>query len=119
VDPLDSTAILDRAAQSLLRPSAIRPSGARRAGLGETEARGSAPSGLPNPNQPSLSPIFDNPRVTIRKAEEVLQVVAANGFSAVFRRRIAAAAYLAEAEAQQELARMRRERPAGIREWFA
>jgi hypothetical protein len=52
-------------------------------------------------------------------AEDVLRIVATGGSSAILRRRVAAAAYLAETEAQKELARMRRERPAGVRQWFA
>ena len=112
VDPLDSTAILDRAVDSLLRPSLARPSSAR-------EATPRAPLAPPSTNQTGLSAIIDNPRVTIRKAEEVLQSIAASGFSVVFRRRIAVAAYLAEIEAQKELAKMRRERPEGPRQWFA
>ncbi|MGA2381457.1 MAG: hypothetical protein ABSG85_19325 [Spirochaetia bacterium] len=54
----------------------------------------------------------------IRKAEEVLQLVTMSGSSAVFRRQIAAAAYLAEIEAQRELAGLQHEGTVR-REWFA
>jgi hypothetical protein len=54
----------------------------------------------------------------IRKAEEVLQIATLSGSSAVFRRQIAAAAYLAEIEAQRELAQLQHEGTVG-REWFA
>jgi len=148
MDPLDSTAILDRAVESLLRPSA-GPTGARRAeprntetlrGAGaippkaETErSRGSSQAPQPSPGrltpsrasyssaawaQSPVSPAGDNPRAMIRKAEEVLQIAAMSGSSAVFRRQIAAAAYLAEIEAQRELARLQHEGSVR-REWFA
>jgi hypothetical protein len=54
----------------------------------------------------------------IRTAEEVLQIAATSGLSAAFRRQIAAAAYLAEIEAQIERARLQREGMVA-REWFA
>ena len=151
MDPLDSTAILVRAVESVLRAAPTSPAAARRAELRNAEVPGGASDRpttgetgssigssqtsqvLPSRSaldgqvsysptasiQSSVSPIVDNPQATIRKAEEVLQIAATNGSSVVFRRRIAAAAYLAEIEAQRELARMRREGPAGIRQWFA
>jgi hypothetical protein len=54
----------------------------------------------------------------ILKAEEVLQIATMSGSSPAFRRQIAAAAYIAEIEAQSELARLQRESPIR-REWFA
>ena len=148
MNPLDSTAILDRAVESLLRPSAGSTS-ARRAeprntetlgGAGaippraETEeSQGSSQAPQPSPGrltpsrasyssatwtQTQVSPVGDNPRAMIRKAEEVLQLVTMSGSSAVFRRQIAAAAYLAEIEAQRELAGLQHEGTVR-REWFA
>lgn len=151
MDPLDSTAILTKAVQSVLQPSPITPAGVRRGELSDAEAYGGArthppagetersrndpqtslfsPSRLALDEQASylptasihsyVNPIAENPTATIRKAEELLQIVAIDESSAALRRRIATTAYLTEIEAQRELARIRRQGPARIREWFA
>lgn len=147
MNPLDSTAILDRAVGSFLRVSA-RPAGAGRVepriteisrgtGVPSREAtagsHGISQATQPSPDrlrpgltslssaaktQPHASPAAGNPRALIRDAEEVLQLITISASSAVFRRQIAAAAYLAEIEAQRELAASLREGASG-REWFA
>lgn len=130
MDPLDSTAILVGAVESLLRPSPANPPAAGRPAFprvqaaesiearpSQRESKEAAISRQTSAPTPGLA--ADNPRATIRKAQELLQIAATDGASPILSRRIAAAAYLAEAEAQRELARMRRERPAGTREWLA
>ena len=139
MDPLDSTAILNRAVDSLVHSSA-GPRSARPAELGTFEVRKrifppraeteqtpqpssrrlttGQPSRLTSGTQSFVFSTSGNPREMIRKAEEVLQIATMSGSSAVFRRQIASAAYLAEIEAQMELARLQREGSAA-REWFA
>lgn len=149
--PLDATAILVQAVDSVLRRSVTSLGTATRAeprygeAVEATRARPSTAETETSPGsprtsqlspsrpalderaassaaasiQPSVGPVVDNPLATIRMAEDVLRIVATGGSSAILRRRVAAAAYLAETEAQKELARMRRERPAGVRQWFA
>ena len=117
MDPLDSTAILDRAAQSFLRPPA-----------GVTRERRAEPSGTGTPSsafhlfdvrpRSSASSAMDNPRAMLRRAQQVLELASMSGSTEAFRRQIAVAAYLAEMEAQREMARMQRE-ALMVREWSA
>lgn len=117
MDPLDSTAILDRAAQSLLRPSAGRRS--ERGVLPTSTGTAASASHLFDVRpRSSASSAMENPRAMLRRAQQVLELAAMSGSTDVFRRQIAVAAYLAEMEAQREMARLQRE-ALMAREWFA
>lgn len=121
MDPLDSTAILTKAVQSVLQPLPINPTGVRRADLSNAEAQRGARTTSYSPAasiHPYLTTIAASHTATIRKAEERLQI-AIDESSAALRLRIATTAYLMEIEAQREFARIRREGTARIREWFA
>jgi len=61
---------------------------------------------------------MDNPRAMLARAEQVMDLANMSGSTDAFRRQIAVAAYLAEMEAQQEMARLQRE-ALMTREWLA
>ncbi len=61
---------------------------------------------------------MDNPRAMMRRAQQVLELATMGGATPAFRRQIAVAAYLAEMEAQREIARLQREALV-VQEWSA
>lgn len=61
---------------------------------------------------------MDNPRAMIARAQQVMDLASMSGSTEEFRRQIAVAAYLAEMEAQREMARLAREALVA-REWSA
>jgi hypothetical protein len=61
---------------------------------------------------------MDNPRAMIARAQQVMELASLSGSTDAFRRQIAVAAYLAEMEAQREMAHLAREALVA-REWSA
>ncbi len=61
---------------------------------------------------------MDNPRAMLARAQQVMDLATMSGSTDTFRRQIAVAAYLAEMEAQREMARLQRE-ALMTREWSA
>jgi hypothetical protein len=117
MNPLDSTAIPERTAQSLFRPSA-GPAAMRPA---EPDGSARTPSRLfavrPR-SSASAEAAMNNPRAMIARAQQVMDLASMAGATDAFRRQIAVAAYLAEMEAQREMAQLQREALVA-REWSA
>ena len=105
MDPLDSAEILVQGSRRVLDRPAVG---------GSQTAAAKAPS----PRAASAATLGSAPRLTILQAEQLLQIVATTQPTPISRQ-IAAAAYLMESEAQQELARTRRVSSESGREWFA
>ena len=116
MDPL-GTASLDRAGQTLLRPrAAVRsPAPSEAGGLDRPPSRLFA---LQPRSSASAQAVMDNPRAMLARAEQVMELATMSGSTDTFRRQIAVAAYLAEMEAQREMARLQRE-ALMTREWSA
>ena len=116
MDPLDSTAILDRASRSFLRSP---EGGAPQRPIEPAAAPASSSASRVfevRPRSPDSS--MDNPRAMMRRAQQVLEIATMGGSTEAFRRQIAVAAYLAEMEAMREIARLQRE-VLMVREWSA
>ena len=116
VDPLGPSS-LDRAGQSLLRS----PAAARSAGPSEASGPERPPArlfALQPRSAASAQAVMDNPRAMLARAEQVMELASMSGSTEAFRRQIAVAAYLAEMEAQREMARLQRE-ALMTREWSA
>jgi hypothetical protein len=117
MDPLDSTAILDRASQSFLRSSG-GPAAARSAQPVGSDRSPSRLFAVRPRSAASAQAAMDNPRAMLARAQQVMNLATMSGATAAFRRQIAVAAYLAEMEAQREMARLQREALVA-REWSA
>ena len=116
MDPLGPSS-LDRAGRSLLRS----PAAARAAEPSEATGPERAPArlfALQPRSAASAQAVMDNPRAMLARAEQVMELASMSGSTDAFRRQIAVAAYLAEMEAQREMARLQRE-ALMTREWSA
>jgi len=105
MDPLDSADILVQGSGRVLDRPAV--------GGSRTTA-----AAAPSPRAQPADAVGSAPRLTILKAEQLLQIVATAQPTPISRQ-IAAAAYVMESEAQQELAKTRRISSETGREWFA
>jgi len=116
MDPLGSTAIPDRPSRSFLRA----PEDAARQRPMEPAATTTSTSAsrLFDVRPRSADSVMDNPRAMMRRAQQVLELATMGGSTEAFRRQIAVAAYLAEMEAQREIARLQRE-ALMVQEWSA
>ncbi len=112
MDPLDATEILVQGARRFLGGDRAASAGSLRSAASSL----AAPAAASRPA--TMSPASSGLRVTILKAEQLLQIVSTAQPTPISRQ-IAAAAYLMEAQAQQELARLRRLSSETGREWFA
>jgi hypothetical protein len=112
--PLESTAIPDRAAQSFLRA----PAGPSVTQAVEPDRSASRLFAVRPRSSASAEAAMNNPRAMIARAQEVMDLASMSGSTEAFRRQIAVAAYLAEMEAQREMARLQREALVA-REWSA
>ncbi len=112
MDTVDSADILAQGVRRVLgeeRAGSAR--GTRSSSAGSFEASRGSTAAVAGPGS-------SGPRIAILKAEQLLQIVATAQPTPISRQ-IAAAAYLMEAQAQQELARIRRLSVEAGREWFA
>lgn len=116
MDPLESTAIPDR----ISRPSLRSPEGAAAQQPIEpaVAATSTSASRVFEVRPRSAEAAMDNPRAMMRRAQQVMELATMSGSTEAFRRQIAVAAYLAEMEAQREIARMQREALI-VQEWSA